>query len=81
MINKRNKTNFLKFLLITISLIFIIPVIILPYLNQEELDKSNSDLNLYKKTLKNILNYAKYPIINIILILIIVIPSYYLSIY
>tara|TARA_B100000123_G_scaffold252394_1_gene212695 strand:- start:2271 stop:2516 length:246 start_codon:yes stop_codon:yes gene_type:complete len=81
MINKKNKTNFLKFLLITISLIFIIPVIILPYLNQEELDKSDSNLNLYKKTLKIILNYAKYPIINIILILIIVIPSYYLSLY
>tara|TARA_B100001027_G_C16035791_1_gene227588 strand:- start:255 stop:509 length:255 start_codon:yes stop_codon:yes gene_type:complete len=57
----------------------IIPLIILPYVKKEDLNKNNNELSLGSRIVKMMVFHVENPILTSIILLILVLPSIFLA--
>ena len=73
----------INFVLITmlfvILLNLIIPLIVLPYVKKEDLNKNNSELSFGSRIVKMMVFHVENPILTSIILLILVLPSLFLA--
>ena len=65
--------------LFVILLNLIIPLIVLPYVKKEDLNKNNSELSFGSRLIKMMVFHVENPILTSIILLILVLPSIYLA--
>ena len=76
---KKEINMLLLTVLFVILLNLIIPLIVLPYLKKEDLNKNNSELSFGSRIVKMMVFHAENPILTSIILLILVLPSLFLA--
>ena len=83
-INNEVKTKKeINMLLLTVLFVIlfnlIIPLIVLPYVKKEDLNKNNSELSVGSRIVKMMVFHAENPILTSIILLILVLPSIFFT--